>query len=169
MSARSTFGTRESFGRRAPAREIAYAAPAETAAAASGIVTNSAASWPLMTFGIAAILLAIFVLELHVSVDPMPHLAVSLRDSVALGGVGPYYVFHEHEWWRIFTAPFLHGSVSHLLGNIVALIFAGVALERILGRAWLAALFMLGALGGSIGSLIYSNAVAGVGASGALM
>ena len=169
MSARSTFGTRESFGRRAPAREIAYAAPAETAAAASGIVTNSAASWPLMTFGIAAILLAIFVLELHVSVDPMPHLTVSLRNSVALGGVGPYFVFHEKEWWRIFTAPFLHGSVGHLIGNTVALCFAGVSLERMLGHIWLAALFLVGAVCGSLGSLVYGTAVVSVGASGAIM
>src|SRR5271165_293595 len=115
MPARSTFGTREAFGRRAPPRDIARAASAEPTAA-SPIATNATASWPFATFGIVAILFAIYLLELRVSVDPIPHLAVSLRSSVALGGIGPYFVFHEKEWWRIFTAPFLHGSLAHLIG-----------------------------------------------------
>jgi len=169
MPTRTTFGTRAAFGGRASVADSARAASIQQLSPAVAPVAAETVTWPFLTVGLAAFLVAVFVLELRWRVDPLPNFGVSLRDSVALGGVGPYYVFHEHEWWRIFTAPFLHGSVSHLLGNIVALIFAGVTLERMLGRAWLAALFMLGALGGSIGSLIYSNAVAGVGASGALM
>ena len=133
------------------------------------VVTETTTTWPLLTFALAGLLAVIYWLELHFSVDPMPNLAISLRDSVAFGGVGPHFVFQEKEWWRIFTAPFLHGSLSHLIGNTVALVFAGVALERMLGRAWLAALFVVGALGGGIGSLVYSTAVVSLGASGALM
>lgn len=131
--------------------------------------TAATKTWPIFTLALSGLLAAIFWLELHFSVDPMPHLAISVRDSVAFGGVGPHFVLDEKEWWRIFTAPFLHGSLSHLIGNTVALVFAGIALERMLGRGWLAALFVVGAIGGSIGSLVYSTAVVSVGASGALM
>jgi rhomboid protease GluP len=169
---RATFGTRNAFGRRglAPAADIARPAPAERAVSApvpaSIEVTKT---WPIFTFGLAGLLAAIYWLELHFSIDPMPQLAVSVRDSVAFGGVGPHFVFDEKEWWRIFTAPFLHGSLSHLIGNTVALIFAGIALERMLGRGWLAALFVVGAIGGSLGSLAYTPSIVSVGASGALM
>src|SRR5277367_3162408 len=136
MPTRTTFGTREAFGRRAPAADVARPAHAEHVAVAAPVAAKTGA-WPFFTFGLAAFLFAIFVVELRLRIDPLPNFGVSLRDCVALGGVGPYFVFHEHEWWRIFTAPFLHGGLSHLLGNTVALIFAGVSLERMLGRAWL--------------------------------
>jgi rhomboid protease GluP len=172
MPARTTFGTRNAFGRRgaevarpAPVVRPAAVEPAE-AAPASLAVTRT---WPVFTFGLAGLLAAIYWLELHFSVDPMPNLAMSVRDSVAFGGVGPHFVVDEREWWRVFTAPFLHGSLSHLIGNTVALIFAGTTLERMLGRGWLAALFIVGALGGSLGSLAYTPSVVSVGASGALM
>jgi rhomboid protease GluP len=166
MSARTTFGTR---GKRTA--DIARPAPAARAVEASApvLTKTNAKPWPLMTLGLTGLLFAIYWLELRFSVDPMPQLSVSLRNSVAFGGVGPYFAFHDKEWWRIFTAPFLHGSLSHLIGNTVALVFAGLALERMLGRGWLAMLFVLGAIGGSLGSLIYTPTVVSVGASGALM
>lgn len=170
MPARTTFGTRHAFGKRGV--EIARPAPRPAAvepAAAAPVSVEATKTWPIFTFELAGLLAAIYWLELHFSVDPMPQLAVSVRDSVAFGGVGPHFVFGEKEWWRIFVAPFLHGSLSHLIGNAVALIFAGIALERMLGRGWLAALFVVGAIGGSLGSLAYSTAVVSVGASGALM
>jgi rhomboid protease GluP len=170
MPARTTFGTRGTFGRRGAeiAQPVVRLAPAEPTAAAP-ISAEATKTWPLLTFGLAGLLAAIYWLELHFSIDPMPQMAVSVRDSVAFGGVGPHFVLDEKEWWRIFTAPFLHGSLSHLIGNTVALIFAGIALERMLGRGWLAALFVVGAIGGSLGSLAYTPSIVSVGASGALM
>ncbi len=172
MPARTTFGTRNAFGKRGA--EIARPAPAVRPAAVepaavAPVSAEATKTWPIFTFGLSALLAAIYWLELHFSIDPMPQLEVSVRNSVAFGGVGPHFVFGEKEWWRIFTAPFLHGSLSHLIGNTVALIFAGIALERMLGRGWLAAIFVIGALGGSVGSLVYTPSIVSVGASGALM
>jgi len=171
MPARTTFGTRQAFQPQPsqlakPRVNTVEAAPAEPAAPAD---EAAAKSWPLFTFALCGVLFAIFAFELRRRVDPLPHASLSLRDCVALGGVGRYLVFQEKEWWRIFTAPFLHGNVAHILGNTVALIFAGFALERIVGRAWLAALFVIGATAGSVGSLAYGNGVVSVGASGAIM
>ena len=45
------------------------------------------------------------------------------------------------EWWRLFSAPLLHGGPIHIALNGVALFFAGVVLENVIGRAWFAAVF----------------------------
>jgi rhomboid protease GluP len=169
---RAAFGTRNSFGRRgaeiARPAAVVDVAPSEQVAVTSAAATERMTR-PVMTIGLAGLLFLVYCLELRFSIDPMPGLGVSLRNIVAFGGAGPYFVFHEKEWWRVFTAPWLHGSLTHLIGNTVALFFAGTALERMLGRGWLAALFVVGALGGSLGSLAYSTSIASVGASGALM
>ncbi len=76
----------------------------------------------------------------------------------------------EGEWWRLLTAALLHASPLHLLMNALCLWMAGVVLEHLLGRAWLGALFVVGALGGSLMGLALNGAEGiSVGASGAIM
>ncbi len=76
----------------------------------------------------------------------------------------------EGDWWRLLTAALLHASPMHLLMNGLCLWMAGVVLEHLLGRAWLAALFVVGALGGSLMGLAINGADGvSVGASGAIM
>jgi membrane associated rhomboid family serine protease len=53
------------------------------------------------------------------------------------------------EWWRLFTAAFLHIGPVHLILNMLALLVFGSELERQLGRARYLALYLLSALGGS--------------------
>jgi rhomboid protease GluP len=168
MPTRTTFGTRQAFNR--PVAEIAKprtVAPPSTPAEPAK--EEAFAAWPFLTIGLCIVLIAIFILELRHRVDPLPHAFLSVRDFVALGGVGRYFVFHEREWWRIFTAPFLHGSAEHLLGNTISLLLAGFGLERVVGRAWLAAIFLIGGVAGSLFSLAYGAALVGLGASGAIV
>jgi len=70
--------------------------------------------------------------------------------------------------WRLITSAFLHSTsfIPHLLFNMYALFIFGPALERFLGRARFLALYLIGALGGSLGVvLLYQLAVATNGAS----
>jgi membrane associated rhomboid family serine protease len=70
--------------------------------------------------------------------------------------------------WRLITSAFLHSTsfIPHLLFNMYALFIFGPALERFLGRARYLALYLVGALGGSLGVvLLYQLAVATNGAS----
>ncbi|MEO8527927.1 MAG: rhomboid family intramembrane serine protease [Pseudolysinimonas sp.] len=59
------------------------------------------------------------------------------------------------EPWRLITSAFLHSptSILHILFNMYALYVFGPVLERFLGRARFLALYLIGALGGSIGVL----------------
>jgi membrane associated rhomboid family serine protease len=73
------------------------------------------------------------------------------------------------EYYRMFTAAFLHASVTHILFNMLALWIVGPPLEAALGRVRFASLYVVSALGGSLCSLWFDNRlVYGVGASGAV-
>lgn len=80
-----------------------------------------------------------------------------------------------YEPWRFLTAAFLHspGQYVHILFNMVALWFVGPALETALGRARYITLYLMSAIGGSVGSVLLAGAThswstASVGASGAV-
>ncbi len=122
---------------------------------------------PAVTLGILIALLAVFLWQMQQSgwsANFKP------QQLVAEGGVMRSLVVVRHEWWRLFTAPLLHGGVMHILLNGVALAMAGFFLEHLVGRVWLFALFVIGALGGSLLSVLVSPAhIVSVGASGAIM
>lgn len=62
------------------------------------------------------------------------------------------------EPWRLITSAFLHSQgtiVLHLLFNMYALFVVGPVLESFLGKARFIALYLIGALAGSIGYLAY--------------
>jgi rhomboid protease GluP len=124
-----------------------------------------------MTFGILVVLVAVFICELKFAVGPIrPGLHPSLSTLLALGGLNRGIVLANGEWYRLLTAPLLHLDASHLMLNCIALLMAGFALEQLVGRAWLLALFVLGALGGSLASLAMNpSTITSVGASGAIM
>ena len=69
-----------------------------------------------------------------------------------------------------FTSMFLHGSASHLWGNMIFLFLLGFVVEIILGRAIFFVAYMLsGLLSGYAYVLLFADSsVAGVGASGAI-
>lgn len=124
---------------------------------------------PVLTAIMLAILVAIFVGELKYA-PPESAMTPSLSTLVALGGLMRDLVVQRHEWFRIFTGPLLHADALHILFNGIAFWFSARALERLLGRAWLLALFFLGAIGGALMSLaINPPNMVSIGASGAIM
>jgi rhomboid protease GluP len=125
---------------------------------------------PWLTYAILLTLAGVYVSELVYAVNPSRDLAPSVQTLVALGGLNKTILLSRHEWYRICTAPFLHGGLLHLLSNGIALFFAGGFLERQLGRFWYFSIFALGACGGACLSLAANPPdVTSVGASGAIM
>ena len=72
------------------------------------------------------------------------------------------------DWWRLFTAPFLHYGPIHLAFNMLALWWFGAAVEQVLGRGRYLLLYLVSGLAGSAGALIFSPLNPTVGASGAI-
>lgn len=125
---------------------------------------------PLLTFALLAVLIVIFVLENVFAVTPSVKSDPSIATLFALGALSSKAIISNGQWYRLFTAPLLHASVAHIAGNGLALLMGGWLLERFVGRLWFFALFVIGALGGSLMSLaVVPPNIISVGASGALM
>ena len=76
----------------------------------------------------------------------------------------------EAAWWSYLTSMFLHGSVDHLIGNMVFLFIFGFALERALGTLNYTAVYLLGGLGGGVLHVLINQGshIPAIGASGAV-
>lgn len=70
--------------------------------------------------------------------------------------------------WIFFTSIFLHGSVSHLILNSIALFFFGHALEKEISKKKFLAIFFLGGIVGNFANLFFSPYKLTVGASGGI-
>ncbi|MFF1447652.1 rhomboid family intramembrane serine protease [Streptomyces sp. NPDC058274] len=75
----------------------------------------------------------------------------------------------EGQWYRLLTAMFLHGSVMHIIFNMLSLWWIGGPLEAALGRArYLALYFASGLAGSALTYLIAEPNKPSLGASGAI-
>jgi rhomboid protease GluP len=116
--------------------------------------------FPPLTIAILAALLLILIFELRVG-------ALESREAIVAMGALARERVAAGEYWRLLTAPWLHGSIDHLAGNGVALYILGMVCESAFGRAQLLVLYVLSGLAGSLLSVVMSPGPS-VGASGAI-
>ena len=83
------------------------------------------------------------------------------------GAIFPPLIFYEGEWYRLFTAMFIHFGFYHFAANALGLLIFGTRVERYFGRAWFMAIYIGAGLMGSVASLFLSRAYS-AGASGAI-
>jgi rhomboid protease GluP len=76
-------------------------------------------------------------------------------------------LIYQGEWWRFFTAIFLHIGFFHLLMNSIALYYLGSAVEKIYGTSRFIVIYVIAGLFGSISSFAFNSQVS-AGASGAI-
>ncbi len=76
--------------------------------------------------------------------------------------------YQAGEWWRIFTAPFLHGNIVHFVMNASALAYLGKRLETFARWPHLPMVFLFSAWVGGMASTYFIKAPT-LGASGGLM
>jgi len=82
----------------------------------------------------------------------------------------PRAVYVHDQYYRAFTAMFLHANFQHIFFNMLALLIVGPAVEVQLGKVRFLTLYLIAGLGGSVGSYLLSPAnELGLGASGAIM
>ncbi|HEU4668835.1 MAG TPA: rhomboid family intramembrane serine protease [Arthrobacter sp.] len=125
---------------------------------------------PAVTFGIIAVCVVVYALQWLI-----PGQAV--YEQFAYNNVFATPQYGAFEPWRMLTAAFLHSpdSLLHILLNMYTLWIFGQALEPLLGRIRFLALYLLSAVGGSVGYLLLNpvlvpgqGLVGVVGASGAI-
>ncbi len=125
---------------------------------------------PVVTFGIIAVCVVVYALQWLI-----PGQAV--YEQFAYNNIFATPQYGAFEPWRMITAAFLHSpdSLLHIMLNMYTLWIFGQALEPLLGRARFLALYLLSAVGGSVGYLLLNpvlvpgqGLVGVVGASGAI-
>ncbi len=72
------------------------------------------------------------------------------------------------DWWRIFTAAFLHAGWLHIATNMFALWQVGTFVELLYGRTRMAIIYVVAIVGSGIAVLFFSYGDPTVGASGAI-
>jgi len=91
--------------------------------------------------------------------DALAHATVQARYSLSRADLG--------QPWRFVTYAFLHGSIAHLLGNLLVLVLVGPFVEAALGRVRFALAYLAGAVAAGALHIAVSD-VAVIGASGAI-
>lgn len=72
------------------------------------------------------------------------------------------------QWWRLFSACFVHIGLVHLLLNMYALAYVGLLLEPLLGRIRFLAAYLITGIAASVVSLNWNDIIISAGASGAI-
>ncbi|MCK5682235.1 rhomboid family intramembrane serine protease, partial [bacterium] len=86
--------------------------------------------------------------------NPLNFLSPGNQSLLVVGASGSMPVFHLHRWWTLISASFLHGSLLHLLFNMVALNQLGRMTAEIFGLHRFLIIYLIsGAIGFYISSL----------------
>ncbi len=96
----------------------------------------------------------------------------NLDCMIRWGAVFPPLVMEKGEYWRLFTAVFMHFGIEHILNNMLILYVLGDYLERAMGKARYLILYLVSGVGANVVSLYIdaeeSYMVVSAGASGAI-
>ena len=116
---------------------------------------------PIVTFALLGAILAVFVAMTSAGGSEDPD--VLLRFGAMFG---PFIA--NGEYWRLFSAMFLHFGVAHLATNGLGLFIFGRLVEKVFGHARFLTIYILAGLFGSVASYAFNSIAVGAGASGAI-
>lgn len=118
----------------------------------------------IVTLSLIAINVLIFLLMVVKGVSPA---GPSGEDLLPWGAnFGPLTL--NGQWWRLFTACFLHFGIVHLAFNMYVLYQVGMTTELIYGRAKYILIYILAGIAGNLVSVYVHPFSVGAGASGAI-
>ncbi|MCR5597820.1 MAG: rhomboid family intramembrane serine protease [Lachnospiraceae bacterium] len=145
-------------GRQGEAERRSSALPVGKSAAAKTVYDSSAVTW--LTFGLIIANVVMYIMQTAGIVNEDAY--VLTNDIIG----------KPLEWYRFLTYGFLHGSIAHIVNNMIVLYAAGSALEKMSGRiAYTVVYFVSLAAGGVFSVWYHTNAgilYTSLGASGAI-
>jgi len=84
-------------------------------------------------------------------------------------GIQVNFLVQSGEWWRVFSAMFLHANFMHVLFNMFSLFLFGPELEKIAGKARFITIYLLSGIVGNMATfMLNEGGYASLGASGAI-
>ena len=118
-----------------------------------------------LTYGIISINIFVYLISSFLSQDIVD---MNMQTLVDMGSLyGPYTVL-KGEWWRLFTAMFLHGGMTHILMNMFSLYLIGRGVEVYFEKKAYVSIYLFSGLIGGLASLYMHPVSVGIGASGAI-
>jgi len=118
-----------------------------------------------VTYSIIAVNIFVYLLSAFLSGSIVNMNMQILVDMGAL--YGPLMVL-KGEWWRLFSAMFLHGGMTHILMNMVSLYIIGRGMELYFDTKSYVGIYLFSGLIGGLASLFMHPESVGIGASGAI-
>jgi rhomboid protease GluP len=118
----------------------------------------------LVTPLVIALNLAVFVAMLIRGVSLME----PTSDALLQWGANYGPLVTHGQWWRLFTAMFLHIGIIHILMNMYVLYASGPFVERLYGNLGFTVLYLLAGVFGSLVSVAWHPFTVSAGASGAI-
>jgi rhomboid protease GluP len=116
---------------------------------------------PVVTIALLAIIGIVFLLEMWLG-------ALDRTFGLLQYGANAPTLVWNGQWFRLFSANFLHLNAIHVYMNAIALVSLGVLLEKLTGRWRFICIYLLSALGGALTSAVLAQAAFSVGASTAI-
>ena len=95
--------------------------------------------------------------EVDFSINPLRALSPSYKTLIFFGATGTLPIDHYNQWWSLITASWLHGSLLHIIFNMIALTQTGYLVINIYGTH---RMFIIYTLSGIVG--FYLSYLAGV-------
>lgn len=92
---------------------------------------------------------------------------IDIMTLYSMGGKFAYNIYHG-EAWRLVTAMFLHGGITHILFNMYSLYILGTQIEVIFGKVKYLIIYFISGIAANILSCIIAPNTLSIGASGAI-
>ncbi|MBI5557060.1 MAG: rhomboid family intramembrane serine protease [Deltaproteobacteria bacterium] len=86
--------------------------------------------------------------------NPLHFLSPDNRSLLILGSTGTVSILQLHRWWSLVSANYLHGSLLHIIFNMIALQQIGPLIIREYGLYRMFAIYTLGGVAGFILSFL---------------
>ncbi len=124
-----------------------------------GDASRRPARVPVVTAGIIVVNVVVFVLEL-----------VRGDTFVTQWAAVPAQIVSGHHWITILTAMFMHGSWSHIIGNMIFLWAFAPEIEDVMGRGRYLVFYLVGGLVAMLAQTVVDprSTIPNLGASGAI-
>ena len=111
--------------------------------------------------GLTGLNIGLFVLSLILSpggmgmgMSPFGFLSPDNRSLLLLGATGTMPIESFHRWWSLVSASYLHGSLLHLIFNLIALRQLAPLIIQEYGLARMFSIYTLGGIGGFLFSYL---------------
>ena len=99
--------------------------------------------------------------------SPFGFLSPGSDSLLSLGATGAFPIDRLHRWWTLISANYLHGSILHILFNMMALRQIGPLIIQEYGAYRMFSIFTIGGVGGFLISYV-AGVPFTIGASGAV-